>query len=204
MTVKTLDITMGQSVADPPAIGVPVVEPGVVLASGYYTEETSGQAYYYDAEGDQWYYVSAAGLLYPLAISWTPSPSAKIDLAEGDTLRFNLDLYYVGPTPVDKTFYAAVGDNKTSGSFDEWSGFNATKIWTIPASDTPMHHTSYYVDLLIPSGHSGEDGAAYCKILDGWTLTEGENCTPHYYDVCHIIPAEGEFSDFAISKFEKV
>lgn len=203
--IKTLQVSLGQvGVAqDPPAIGVPVVAPGQVLASGYYTDPDTDQLYYYNATLDQWYYY-AAGLYYPLAISWKASPTAKIDLVVGDTLRFLLDFYYVGPLPVTKTFYAAVGTNKTSGVFEEWSGFNATKSWAVPSSDTPQLHTGYYVDLKIPSGHSGEDGAAYCKILDGITLIEGQNCTPYYYNVCHIIPAEGEFSEFSISKFEKV
>ena len=209
--IKTLNVSLGQveglSLPDPPAIGVPVVEPGVVLASGYYTEQTTGQLYYYDADNDQWYYY-AAGLYYPLAISWQPSPTAKIDLVGGDTLRFNLTFKYMGPA-VTRSFYAAIGNNSKSGSFGEWSGYNATKSISIPANTTPTIITGNYVDILIPTGeplwgHSGEDGAAYCKILDGFTLIEGQNCTPYYYDVCHIVPAAGEFTEFAITKFEKV
>lgn len=210
--IKTLEVSLGQvgalNLLDPPQVGVPVVEPGVVLASGYYTEQTSGQLYYYDAVDDQWYYVSAAGLLYALAISWTPSPSAKLDLVAGDTLRFNLTFKYMGPA-VTRTFYAAVGNNSKSGSFGEWTDFNVEKDISIPEHDTPTLITGKYVDLVIPSGsafwdHEGEDGAAYCKIMDGFTLIEGENCTPYYYDVCHIVPAEGEFTEFGITKFEKV
>lgn len=209
--IKTLEVSLGQvgalNLLDPPAIGVPVVEPGVVLASGYYTEQTTGQLYYYDAVNDQWYYY-AAGLLYPLEISWKPSPTAKIDLTAGDKLRFNLTFKYKGPA-VSRSFYAAIGNSKTSGSFEEWSGYNATKSIAIPAYETPTLITGKYIDIVIPSGtplweHGGEDGGAYCKITDGFTLIEGENCTPYYYNVCHIIPAEGEFTEFAITKFEKV
>ena len=205
--IKILEVSLGVvgalNLLDPPGIGVPVVEPGVVLATGYYTEQLTNQSYYYSAEDDQWYY-SAAGLLYPLEIGWSPSPTAKIDLAIGDTLRFLLSFKFSGPLPIDTTFYAAIGSNKTSGIFDEWSGFNATKTWRVPSSDTPVLHSNFYVDLVIPSGHAGEDGAAYCKIMNGFTLTEGKNCTPYYYDVCHIVPAEGEFTNFSITKFEKV
>jgi len=209
--IKTLDVSLGQggvlSLLDPPQIGVPVVAPGQVLTSGYYTEQTTGQLYYYDAESDQWYYY-AAGLLYPLAISWKPSPSPKIDLAAGDTLRFNLTFKYKGPA-VTRKFYAAVGDNKTSGSFGEWSGYTTTKNISIPAKTTPTLITGQYIDIVVPTGeplwgHHGEDGAAYCKIMDGFTLTEGVNCTPQYYNVCHIVPAAGEFTEFGITKFEKV
>lgn len=209
--IKTLEVSLGQvgalNLLDPPQMGVPVVEPGVVLASGYYTEQTTGQLYYYDAVNDQWYYY-AAGLFYPLAITWTPSPTAKIDLVGGDTLRFNLTFKYMGPA-VTRSFYAAVGNNKTSGSFEEWSGYNATKNISIPAKTTPTLITGQYIDIVIPTGeplwgHAGEDGAAYCKIMDGFTLVEGQNCTPYYYNVCHIVEAAGEFTEFAITKFEKV
>jgi len=209
--IKTLEVSLGQvgalNLLDPSTIGVPVVVPGVVLASGYYTEQTTGQLYYYDAVDDQWYYY-AAGLLYPLALSWKPSPSPKIDLVAGDTLRFNLIFKYMGPA-VTRKFYIAVGNNKTSGSFAEWADFTTTKNIPIPGYDTPTLVTGKYVDLIIPAGeaiwdHHGEDGAAYCKILDGFTLTEGQNCTPQYYNVCHIVPAAGEFTGFGITKFEKV
>ena len=132
--IKTLEVSLGQvgllSLLNPPQVGVPVVAPGVVLASGYYTEQTTGQLYYYDAVDDQWYYY-AAGLLYPLAISWKPSPSPMIDLVAGNTLRFNLTFKYMGPA-VTRKFYVAVGINKTSGSFGEWTDFTKTEPIDIP------------------------------------------------------------------------
>ena len=206
--IKTLEVSLGQvGMLDPPAIGVPVITPGQVVATGYYTDPTTGQQYYYNANLDQWYYV-AAGLLYPLAISWMPSPSPKIDLVAGDKLRFNLTFKYMGPA-VTRDFYAAVGNNSKSGSFDEWSGYNAIKSISIPAKTTPTLITGQYIEITVPSGepfwgHHGEDGAAYCKITDGITFVEGQNITPLYYDVCHIVPAAGEFTEFGITKFEKV
>ena len=208
--IKTLEVSLGQvgalNLLDPPAIGVPVITPGQVVATGYYTDPATGQQYYYNANLDQWYYV-AAGLLYPLAISWKPSPSAKIDLVAGDILKFNLTFKYMGPA-VNRSFYAAVGNNSKSGSFAEWSGYTATKSISIPAKTTPTLITGNHIEIAIPTGesfwgHSGEDGAAYCKILDGFTLVEGQNCTPQYYDVCHIVPAAGEFTEFGITSFVK-
>ena len=202
--IKTLEVSLGGvgALSLPNPVGVPVVEAGQVFASGYYTDEATGQVYYYSAPDDQWYYVSA-GLLYPLAISWKPSPSPIIDLTVGDTLRFLMSFYFMGPLPITQTFRAAIGDNDKMGGFAEWSGFNAKKSWVVPASATPVLHDDYYVDLVIPSGHEGEDGAAYCK-KDQLIVVEGEDITPYYYDVCHIIPAEGEFTSFSITKFEKV
>ncbi len=200
MTIKALEVSLIQ-------IGVPVVEPGIILASGYYTEQTSGQDYYYDAPNDQWYYYTA-GYYYPLALSWVPSPSAMIDLSAGDILRFNLSFKYMG-LAVTRTFYAAVGNNSKEGSFWEWSGFTKSKDISIPAHETPTLITGQYLDIVIPAGeaiwdHYGEEGGAYCKILNGFTLLQGQNCTPLYYDVCHLVPAIGEFVEFGITKFEKV
>ena len=205
--IKTLNVSLGQIGAaqvNPLEIAIPDVAPGV-YATGYYTDEATGIQYYYNANLDQWYY-SAAGLYYPLGISWKPSPSPKIDLAAGDTLRFLLSFKFSGPLPVTQSFYAAIGTNETSGSFDEWSNFNAQKEWTIPASDTPVLHSNFYVDIVIPDTfprHEGQDGAAYCK-KDQLLIEEGKDSTPYYYDVCHIVPAEGEFTLMTISKFEKV
>lgn len=202
--IKTLEVSLGEvgALIQSNPVGLPAVEAGQVFASGYYTDELTGQAYYYSAPDDQWYYVSA-GLLYPLAISWKPSPSPMIDLTIGDTLRFLMSFYFMGPLPITQTFRVAVGNNSKLGSFNEWFGFNAKKSWVVPASDVPVLHSNYYVDLLIPSGHQGEDGAAYCK-KDQLIVVEGQDVTPYYYDVCHIIPAEGEFTSFSITKFEKV
>ncbi|GAI70877.1 unnamed protein product [marine sediment metagenome] len=203
--IKELNVSLGNispATLDPPQVGVPVVAPGQVLATGYYTEQTSGQLYYYDATVDQWYYY-AAGYLYPLAIPWEASPSDMVDLVAGDTLRLNVTFKYIGPA-VTRTFHAAIGTNSKSGSFDEWGGdWNPEVEIDIPECGM-LVPISKYIDILIPSGHGGDDGACYCKIMDGFTLTVGENCTPYYYDVCHIIEPEGEFSEFAITKFEKV
>ena len=202
--IKTLEISL--ATLEPPVVGVPVVAAGV-LASGYYTDPGSDIQYYYDAGNDQWYHVQS-GYLYPLAISWQPSPSAKVDLISGDSLRFRLTTRYMGP-PVTRTFYAALGNNKTSGSFEEWSGYTASKEISFPGCDSPTLFTDRYIDIIIPAGeplwgHHGEDGAAYCKVMNGITLTEGKNCTPYYYNVCHIVAVEGEFTEFGIASFEKV
>lgn len=203
--IKVLDISLGQvrglSLLGTP--GVPVIAPGRVLTSGYYTEQTTGQVYYYDAANDRWYYY-AAGFLYPLAITWKPSPSAKVEMVGGvDKLRFNLTLKYSGPA-VTRSFYAAVGDNKTSGGFAEWDGWQITKSIDIPAYSAPTLVTGKYIDVPIKTGRGGYDGAAYVKILDGFTLTEGVNTTPYYYDVFHITPPEGIFTEFGITTFVKV
>lgn len=210
MVIKALEVSLGQVGAlgtlDPSTVGVPVVVAGQVLATGYYT--VAGQQYYYNASLDQWYVV-VAGYLYPLAISWQPSPSTKLELTEKETLRFRLQFYYLGPV-VTRTFYAALGENRTSGSFGEWFGCNVSKSIALPACSVKTLFTDKYVDLVMPDwswwetwGHAGEDFAAYVKIMNGLTLTEGVNCSPYYYNVGRVIAKKGEFSEFGITKFEK-
>lgn len=184
-------------------IGVPVIPAGTVLTTGYYIDPSTGVRYYYNARQDQWYIVSGLSLI-PLAISWKPSPSAKIDIAAGETLRFNLSFYYIGPA-VTRTFYVALGANKTLGIFDEWSGGAAQSNISIPNCAVKTLITGKYVDIVISGawGHTGETAAAYCKILNGITLTEGVNCTPYYYNVCYVLAAKGEVTQFAIASFTK-
>lgn len=204
--IKTLDLSLGQvgvAQLDPPGIAVPTLAPGQVLATGYYTDPATGIQYYYDAPLDQWYYY-AAGYIYPLGISWKPSPSPKIDLIGGvDTLRLRLSFKYIGPAMTQR-FYASIGNNSKSGSFGEWSGYNTHKDIPLTRYDTPTLITDKYLDIVIPpDGHDGEDGGVYCK-KDQFFIEEGVDSTPYYYDVCHIVEAEGEFTQMAISKFEKV
>lgn len=202
--IRTLNISLGQASAlsPPNPVGVPTPPSGEAYASGYYTDQSTGQAYYYDAVHGQWYYV-AAGLLYPLSITWQPSPSAKIDLIGGvDILRFNLTFKYKGPA-VTQEFYAAVGNNSMSGAFGEWDGWQARKNVSIPRHDTFTTITGVYLDLPIKTAHSGDDLAAYCK-KDQLIVVEGVDTTPYYYNVGHVVEAEGEFSSFSITKFEKV
>ncbi|GAH51099.1 unnamed protein product, partial [marine sediment metagenome] len=98
----------------------------------------------------------------------------------------------------------ALGGNVKSGGFPEWSGYIVFKTIIIARHDTLDLITDKYIDIVIPpDGHDGEDGAAYCK-KDQFFIEEGKDSTPYYYDVCHIVKAEGEFTDMTISKFEKV
>ena len=155
---------------------------------------------------DGFYYPQ--GIYYPAAVSWQPSPSPKVELNPGDTLRINLALKYRGPAQT-RRFRAAIGNNSKSGGFAEWSGYWSTRDITLPAKTTLTTLTGLYIDIPIPTGtpwweHSGEDGAVYVKIEDGLFFTEGENITPYYYDAVYVIAAEGEFANFAISSIAKV
>ncbi|GAJ23020.1 unnamed protein product, partial [marine sediment metagenome] len=68
---------------------------------------------------------------------------------------------------------------------------------------TPTLFTDKYIDVPIKTGKDGQDFAAYCK-KDQFFIEEGKDSTPYYYDVGHVIEAEGEFTEMKITKFEKV
>lgn len=178
------------------------VAAGQVFTTGWYVDQATGLYYYYDAIEDQWYYY-AAGYIYPMAISWKPSPSPMITLAVGDTLRVRLSFYYKGPART-QNFYMALGANRTSGWFDEWGDHVLKNVpIPLPRCDVATLITDKYIDVPIV-GRAGAEAAAYCKLSGVDITTEGVNSTPQYYNVCKILPAEGEFSEFKISKFEKV
>jgi len=148
------------------------------------------------------------GIYLPAAVSWQPSPSPKVELNPGDTLRINMALKYRGPAQT-RRFRAALGNNSKSGSFDEWLGYASTRDIDLPAKATLTTLTGLYIDIPVPTSstwweHSGEEGAVYAKIENGLFFTEGENITPYYYDAVYVIAAEGEFSGFAISGISKV
>lgn len=196
MTISGLSLSLG---------GLPVSSigvPGVVPAStGYCTDVSTGYKYYYSASEDRWYLVYG-GNLYPLEIPWAPSPSAKMNLVAGDTLKMSCSFKYIGPaTTVD--VYGAIGQNKFSGTFNEY--WHDVDQWSIPANLTsaPVTRTAY-VTVPVGSGRGGEDLAAYFKILNGITLIHGVNCTSYYYNVAHIIEPAGEITNLEITGFEKV
>ena len=187
------------------ALEVPELATGQVLATGWYVDLITGQYYYYDAISAQWYYY-AAGYIYPLAISWQPSPSPKLTLAVGDKLRINFSFKYQGPAITNKKFHAAIGEEP--GEIPPSPGTDMAEIkaevWSfnIPKCDTPNTITKY-IDIVIPSAAAGETITAYVK-WEQLFVTEGISTTPLYYNVADILPAAGEFSEFAITKFEKV
>jgi len=198
MTIKTLELSLG----DLDASVIPAaVTPATLAQTGWY-KDAAGEYYYYDADIAQWY-IYSAGLLYPLAyippsMEWQPSPSAKVEINDGDTLRLNLTYRYKGPSGKGFTLYAAVCNNTKSGEPAEWSGFATSKaLW--PPGSTEWRIITDIVDIIMGSGimtHSGEDGAVYFKI---------ENYrSPAYYDAIHVGAAGGEFSELKIVSFVKV
>ena len=203
MAIKTIVIPMGlvkASQVSSPGIAVPDFPYDQIQASGYVTNGDTGQVYYYNAQTEQWYY-KIGTLLYPLGISWQPSPSSKLACTGGvDALRFRLSFMFVG-TQVTQSFKAEIGENKTSGSFDSW--WEKIQSFTIPASSTPVRVSSVFIDIPIPTGKAGKDFGAYLKKNQVF-ITEGIDSTPYYYNVGSILSTEGEFSELAITSFQKV
>ena len=206
MAIKTLVVPLGivkASQVSTPRVPVPDFLYNQIQASGYVTDGSTGQVYYYNAQTEQWYY-KVGSLLYPLAISWQPSPTTTmLQLVGGvDEVRFKLTFGYIGPA-IEQEFIAFIGENKTSGSFASW--WNSVKICNIPRNDgpNPTIITSFFIDVPVGTNKGGEDIACYLK-KDQTFIEEGTDSTPYYYNVGHIGEAEGDFSDLAITSFQKV
>lgn len=168
------------------------------LPSGWYTDPTTGQYYYYDAQSGQMY-VYSAGLLYPLALptNTVPAPWARLDVTFGSTVRFSLTYKYRGPGGKGFTLYAAVGNNSAGGG--EWSGFaNSKGIY--PPESADWRTITDSIDVVMGQAgyptHSGEIGAVYFKIES--------YKSPAYLNALYVVTAAGEFGVLAISKIEKV
>lgn len=202
--IKTLDLDLGQIDASS------MVDPPEVFATGWYVDQTTGQYCYYDALTGQWY-VYSAGLLFPLAVSplglpsWQNSPSPKVDLIAGDTLRINMSFRYTGPRRDDYfVLYAAVIPNIQTTVIQEWEGYTKDKYISVPESITGITRTDS-LDILIPAQvapwkHDGEDGAVYFKIYRALSIW----LSPGYLNAIHIIPAVGEFGELKITSVAKV
>jgi hypothetical protein len=125
----------------------------------------------------------------------------------GDTLRIMLSFKYLGPAITGKQFHAAIGENPSTIPPSLGTDFAEIKAYivsfNIPKCDTPTTITGNYIDCLIPSAAAGHDLAAYVK-WEQALVEEGKSTTPLYYNVAHVAPAAGEFSEFAITSFVKV
>ena len=178
---------------------------GEEAVSGLYIDNETGQLYYFDAATGTWY-TYAAGLLYPLGLpSWTNSPSPKINVTAGDTIRLNLRFAYRGPERLQAyTIYAAVINNVEASVIQEWSGYTASKYINVPESVEWITCTET-LDIQIPTGdpfwgHSGEDGALYFKISRGLNMW----FSPGYLNAIHVVALAGEFQQLEITSVTKV
>jgi len=194
-TTKELTISLGLS--DPPELRAPAVALGTV-PSGYYTDPVTGLRYYYNASIDQWYLVQGL-LLVPLSATWQPSPTATIDILPGEKLRLRLSFKYQGIAQTI-SFRAALGTNKTSGSFDEWSDAFVVADIYLTQCLTPTLITDKYIDVSIPPARAGLKAAAYAKVEKMLPAT-GE-ISDYYYNVCNIVAAG--ITELGITRFEKV
>ncbi len=199
MTIKTLAMNLGP----------------LSLLEGWYQDPTTGQWYYYDAEGNR--YVYAAGYLYALAL-WEPAPKV-VNVAHGDTLRISVEFKYSGPAKTMK-LRGEIGQRR-------WGLYGRTDIWDclrlqdtcsftigpvthpitfrsgvvgIPHIDIPIlvkPNTGGYMD-------GGKHYSIYAKLIDGISFTEGETGSFMQEDALFVVSAEPTFSDFKIDDYKQV
>lgn len=200
--IKTLELT------------APLSLPSIGFATGYYTDTTTGIRYYYNAATNVWYKVvgswlvpvepsSIQGLAVAAQVTWLPSPSPKLSLAVGDTLRLNFSFKYIGDRVEDKEFFAEIGTKSLISSFNGITGGYARKIIDIPFCST-VQTLPYYIDIIIPEAAEGLTISTYVK-WDQALYTEGESGTPCYLDIADVASTSGTgtFSEFKINSVQK-
>jgi len=186
--IKTLELDIGRL----PIVG----EDPASMQPGYYPPGWLNGVFY------------PSGLYVPLSLpSWENSPSPKVEVTAGDTLRLRVSFKYRGPAQSGVfSLYAAVMSNRETSVVDEWSGYNSGyKSIDAPYAVDWVTRTET-LDIPIPTGtplweHGGEDGAVYFKVHKD-ILTEW--FSPGYLNALHVVSAVGEFGELKITGIEKV
>lgn len=208
--VKTLQLDLGTINSFAP----PALAPG--QATGWYVNQITGQWYYYYAPTGQWY-VYAAGVFFPLAVgplglpSWRNSPSPKVSVAHGDTLRLELSFRYIGSEAKGVySLYSAIIPNVQGAVIDEWQGFSTGYIaFDVPYSAAGMD-IQKTIDFELPLAswlesmgylsHGGQDGAIYFMVhkdpLHRWY-------SPGYLNAIYLAKPVGEFQELKITSIAK-
>ena len=178
--LRTLELDLGAMVGEDDPSG---------MQPGYYPPGWLNGLYY------------PAGFYIPLSLpGWENSPSPKVEVDPGDTLRLRVSYKYKGPKATGVySLYAAAMKNQQVSVVDEWSGFNITKSIDVDAY-TDWHTYTETLDMLIPDSHRGEDGAVYFKVHKD-ILTEW--FSPGYLNALHVSSAVGEFGELKITSIIK-
>lgn len=169
---------------------------GTSLNPGYYYDSYLGRYLYWDG---QFWYVYAAGLLYPATI-WEPSPYPPIVVSAGDTVRIFANFKYTGPAIASGyAIYGAIGTNVV-GIFNE-KLYGETNL-TLPECTAETQFTDKYVSIPITTAMpTGVTYAIYIKIKKGISdviiSAAWENCVT-------VAGVEPVFTEFGIKSYERV
>lgn len=134
-----------------------------LAASGYYYDPITGQKYYYDATINQWYSVSATGLLYALAAYMNPAPK-QVSLSPGEKLKVTITYKYAGPAVTGAVERFCIGVYGVLGFDEKVYGTNTKNL---PQYTTPTLITSEHTLTLPATGVGFDWNDIYAKISGG-------------------------------------
>ena len=185
MVTKTLDLSLGTIVGDPPA-----------YETGWYRDAVTGEYYYYDATEKKWY-VYAAGYLYPLAIGEEAAPKT-VTLKAGDSLKISISYKYTGPAITGVEEYFSIGYKDILGYHPKVVGTNTRNL---PTCATATAFTAEK-NLVIPADVRLDWTDIECKVWHG--TPDVPETGLRYIDALEIVGVVPDITEFTIVDYVKV
>jgi len=185
MVTKTLELSLGSIIADPPE-----------YQTGWYRDPISGQVYYYDAENMKWY-IYVAGVLQPLAIAEQSAPKT-ISVMAGDSVKVSISYKYTGPASSGVEEYFSIGYKDALGYHPKVVGTNSRSL---PACGTATLFTAS-ATLVIPTGVGENWNHIECKVWHG--SPEIPETGLRYLNALTIVGIAAKITEFTIVDYVKV
>jgi hypothetical protein len=185
MVIKTLELSLGSIVADPPE-----------YATGWYRDPATGQYYYYDATNKKWY-IYAAGVLQPLAIAEQSAPKT-ISVIAGDKVKVSISYKYTGPAITGAEEYFSIGYKDALGYHPKIEGTNSRNL---PTCSTATLFTAEKT-LVIPTGVGENWNHIECKVWHG--TPDVPETGLRYLNALTIVGLVAAITEFTIVDYVKV
>lgn len=199
MTLKPIITDLGISLG-----GADPIVGQQLAVSGYYYDPITGQKYYYDATQNQWYSVTASGLLVALS-SYMNSAPKQVSLVPGDRLQVTISFKYVGPAVSGVTGYYVIGVYGV-GFTEEIVGQTSFSLPLTTITPSVPNVTNSYT-FTIPSSIDASWNDIYVKIFGGNPSIAASATTPYifgYIDALVFAALTPTITEFAIKDFVKV
>jgi len=193
--IKTLEVSLGE-VRGLSLAGIDPIVGQQLAASGYYYDPITGQKYYYNAVQNQWFYVTASGLLQALSIVEQSAPKT-VSVKAGDSLKISISYSYSGPAITGAEQYFSIGTKDIFGYHPKFEG-TVTRNFPICGSATLFTAEK---TLLIPSNVGNDWTAIECKVWHG--TPDAPETGRRYLDALVIVGLEAVITGFTIVDYVK-
>jgi hypothetical protein len=185
MVTKTLELSLGSIIGDPPD-----------YSTGWYKDSVTGQYYYYDAVSMKWY-VYAAGYIYPLTVVEQSAPYA-ISIMAGNNVKISISYKYTGPASSGVEEYFSIGYKDILGYHPKIEGTNSRNL---PICATATLFTAEKT-LAIPIGVGSDWNHIECKVWHG--TPDVPEMGLRYLNALTIVGLVAAVAEFTIVNYVKV